>query len=75
MDIVYVYQRKRKEFGRHPYFQDRPAEVIVDLAPDESLREQFVEPEKCNASVLNTKEFSEHEVFFLLPFLILIPIF
>lgn len=62
MDIVYVYQRKRREFGRHCHFADRGAEVIVDVSPDETLREQYVSREVVETGVQHTKEFSEHEV-------------
>ena len=64
MDIVYVYQRKRKDFGRHCYFSDRSAEVIVDITPDDSLRSQYVLKDITETGVQNTKEFSEHEVSF-----------
>ncbi len=33
MEIVYVYQRKRKDFGRQCLFADRPAEIIADIQP------------------------------------------
>ena len=56
------FQRKRREFGRHPHLQDRPAEVIVDVAPDDSLREQFIERDVAETAIQNTKDFSEHEV-------------
>lgn len=62
MDIVYVYQRKRKDFGRHCYFSDRSAEVIVDISPDESLREQYVLKDFSEMGIQQTREFSEHEV-------------
>jgi hypothetical protein len=71
MDIVYVYQRKRKEFGRHCHFSDRPAEVIVDVSPDETLREQFIEKDVCEIGNQNTKDFSEHEVLHSLALLVL----
>ena len=33
MEIQYVYQKKRSEFGRHAMFSDRPAELHVDIPP------------------------------------------
>ena len=36
MEIVYVYQKKRKEFGRQCNFADRHAEIIADIPPDVS---------------------------------------
>lgn len=62
MDIVYVYQRKRRDFGRHGYFSDRNAELLADITPDESQKEMYIERDAAEASVQNTKEFSEHEV-------------
>ena len=62
MEIVHVYQRKRREFGRQCLFSDRPAQLIVDLFPDETLRDQFLVRDPAEASIQNAKEFSEHEV-------------
>lgn len=62
MDIVYVYQRKRREFGRRPHFGDRQAEVIVDIQRDDSLRQQFIDRDACELATQNTRDFSEHEV-------------
>eukprot|EP01051_Picozoa_sp_SAG22_P019035 SAG22_NODE_3388_length_1740_cov_1.008531_1_plen_93_part_10 len=38
MEIVYVYQKIRSEFGRHCDFKDRPAQQEVDVPPNEEVR-------------------------------------
>lgn len=62
MEIVHVYQKKRREFGRQCNFSDRHARLIVDINPDESLRDDYIVQNPVNMSVQNTFEFSEHEV-------------
>lgn len=43
MEIVYVYQKQRKEFGKQVTFRDRLAELILDIPSDPSLAKNFVE--------------------------------
>ena len=44
MEIVYVYTKKRKEFGRHTgHFADRDARVEIEIAPNEELKDQYME--------------------------------
>jgi dynein intermediate chain 2 len=43
MEIVYVYQKKRKEFGKQANFRDRLAELVMDIPSDPSLAKNFVE--------------------------------
>ncbi len=62
MEIVYVYQRKRRDFGRQCLFADRPAEIIADVQPDPKLRDQYVAKNPVEAGVQTAKEYSEHEV-------------
>eukprot|EP00762_Andalucia_godoyi_P000256 ANDGO_03198.mRNA.1 Dynein intermediate chain 3 len=42
MEIVYVYQKARRDFGRHGEFQDLDAEVICDIAPDAATAESYL---------------------------------
>ena len=62
MEIVYVYQKKRREFGRQCLFADRPAEIIADIQPDPKMREQYVARNPVEFGVQTSKEYSEHEV-------------
>ncbi|XP_072022237.1 dynein intermediate chain 3, ciliary-like [Amphiura filiformis] len=62
MEIVYVYTKKRNEFGRQCNFSDRPAELHVDILPDESLTQNFVEKNPVDRGIQCVQEMSEHEV-------------
>ena len=62
MEIVYVYTKKRSEFGRQCNFSDRPAELHVDILPDESLTQNFVEKNPVDRGIQCVQEMSEHEV-------------
>ncbi|XP_077979929.1 dynein intermediate chain 3, ciliary-like [Glandiceps talaboti] len=62
MEIVYVYTKKRNEFGRQCNFSDRQAELHVDILPDESLSANFVEKNPVDTGIQCVQEMSEHEV-------------
>uniref|UniRef100_A0A6Q2XUY2 Dynein, axonemal, intermediate chain 2b n=2 Tax=Esox lucius TaxID=8010 RepID=A0A6Q2XUY2_ESOLU len=62
MEIVYVYTKKRNEFGRQCNFSDRSAELHVDILPDPSLAVNFIERDPCDVPIQCTQEMSEHEV-------------
>ncbi|WAQ97162.1 DYI3-like protein [Mya arenaria] len=62
MEIVYVYTKKRAEFGRQCNFTDRSAELHVDIVPDPSLAENFVERNPVDSGIQCVQEMSEHEV-------------
>ncbi|XP_060700806.1 dynein axonemal intermediate chain 2 [Hemiscyllium ocellatum] len=62
MEIVYVYTKIRSEFGRQCNFSDRPAELHVDIVPDPSLAENFIEKNPVDVFVQVSKDMSEHEV-------------
>ena len=62
MEIVYVYTKKRSEFGRQCNFSDRPAELHFDVAPDEKLLTEYIERNPCNVGIQCVAEMSEHEV-------------
>jgi dynein intermediate chain 2 len=51
MEIVYVYQKKRKEFGRQANFQDRLAELMISIPPDPTCAKNFVERNPSNVEV------------------------
>eukprot|EP00794_Sanderia_malayensis_P009172 gene9172-10145_t len=62
MEIVYVYTKKRSDFGRQCNFSDRPAELHFDVGPDEKLMHDYVERNPCNVGIQCVAEMSEHEV-------------
>ncbi|XP_030631557.1 dynein intermediate chain 3, ciliary, partial [Chanos chanos] len=62
MEIVFVYTKKRSEFGKQCNFSDRSAELHVDILPDPSLTANFVERDPCDVPIQCTQEMSEHEV-------------
>ncbi|KAM4691857.1 dynein axonemal intermediate chain 2 [Rhinophrynus dorsalis] len=62
MEIVYVYTRKRSEFGRQCNFSDRPAELHVDILPDPTQALNFIERNPCDTAIQCTHDMSEHEV-------------
>ncbi|KAJ7373545.1 Dynein intermediate chain 2, axonemal [Desmophyllum pertusum] len=62
MEIVYVYTKKRNEFGRQCNFSDRQAELHVDIAPDDKLLQDYIEKNPCDTGIQCVQEMSEHEV-------------
>ncbi|XP_042658458.1 dynein axonemal intermediate chain 2 isoform X3 [Tyto alba] len=62
MEIMYVYTRKRSEFGRPCSFSDRPAKLIVDIPPDPSMASGFILRNPVDSSVQHTSDMSAHEV-------------
>uniref|UniRef100_A0A8C9SCC7 Dynein axonemal intermediate chain 2 n=1 Tax=Scleropages formosus TaxID=113540 RepID=A0A8C9SCC7_SCLFO len=62
MEIVYVYVKKRSEFGRPCYFSDRPAELHADLLPDAALAATFLARDPCDVGAQCAPDVSEHEV-------------
>ncbi|NXN64467.1 DNAI2 protein, partial [Himantopus himantopus] len=61
MEIIYVYTRKRSEFGRPCSFSDRPAKINVDIPPDPSMASGFVLRNPVDSYVQHTSDMSEHE--------------
>jgi dynein intermediate chain 2 len=43
MEIVHVYQKKRREFGKQANFRDRLAELIMNIPSEPSLAKNFTE--------------------------------
>ncbi|XP_032067934.1 dynein intermediate chain 2, axonemal [Thamnophis elegans] len=62
MEIVYVYLKKRSEFGRQCSFSDRAAEISVDIQPDPALATNFIEKDPIDTGVQCAGDMSEHEV-------------
>ena len=42
MEIVYVYQKFRKDFGAQPLFQEKPAELTTDIATDSNYKKKYL---------------------------------
>ncbi|TPX42236.1 hypothetical protein SeMB42_g02765 [Synchytrium endobioticum] len=63
MDIVLVYQRKRKDFGRQPQFRDILAtELSVHIPPDPTLDKNYIVRNPTSTEVQCAPDKSEHEV-------------
>uniref|UniRef100_A0A8D2LQE6 Uncharacterized protein n=1 Tax=Varanus komodoensis TaxID=61221 RepID=A0A8D2LQE6_VARKO len=62
MEIVYVYVKKRSEFGRQCSFSDRMAEINVDIQPNPMLAMNFIEKDPIDKGVQCASDMSEHEV-------------
>ncbi|KAI9187997.1 hypothetical protein H9P43_002388 [Blastocladiella emersonii ATCC 22665] len=62
MEIVYVYQKKRREFGRQPLLGDRPPDLTVHIAPDAAAADAVVERNPITVEMQAAPEMSEHEV-------------
>lgn len=64
MEIVYVYQKSRREFGRSTaHFADRPAELLDEFAPDPSIKDtQYELRNPTHLDVQAIPEMSEHDV-------------
>ncbi|TEA30801.1 hypothetical protein DBR06_SOUSAS4110272, partial [Sousa chinensis] len=61
MEIVYVYVKKRSEFGKHCNFSDRQAELNIDIPPNPELAKQFVERNPVDTGIQCSISMSEHE--------------
>ena len=51
MEIVYVYQKKRNEFGRQANFREKLAELTLSIPPDPSLAKNFVEKNPSHSEI------------------------
>lgn len=61
MEIVYVYQRKRSEFGKQTTFSDKPAEITCDIEADPNGMKNFIERNPCHIESQACPEKSEHD--------------
>ncbi|OAF66392.1 hypothetical protein A3Q56_05874, partial [Intoshia linei] len=61
MEIVHVYTKKRSEFGRQCIFNDRPAEINCDIAPNHALLGNLVGKNPIDRQIQNVQEMAEHE--------------
>ncbi|XP_067145077.1 dynein intermediate chain 3, ciliary-like [Centruroides vittatus] len=51
MNINYIYTKKRRQFGRPCNFTDHGPDILVDIKPDVSLRDNFVQASRINREV------------------------
>uniref|UniRef100_A0A8C9DVW0 Dynein axonemal intermediate chain 2 n=1 Tax=Prolemur simus TaxID=1328070 RepID=A0A8C9DVW0_PROSS len=61
MEIVYVYVKKRSEFGKQCNFSDHQAELNIDIPPSPELAKQFVERNPVDTGIQCSVSMSEHE--------------
>ncbi|XP_039085684.1 dynein intermediate chain 2, axonemal isoform X2 [Hyaena hyaena] len=61
MEIVYVYVKRRSEFGKQCNFSDRQAELNINILPNPELAEQFVERNPVDTGTQCSTSMSEHE--------------
>ena len=62
MEIVYVYVKKRSEFGKQCNFTDRQAELNIDISPNPELSALYVERNPVDTGIQCSASMSEHEV-------------
>lgn len=62
MDIVFVYPRLRKDFGRAPKFQDVSPDILSESLPNPEMLGEYVERNPTDVAIQCIPEYSEHEV-------------
>ncbi|KAL3314149.1 Dynein intermediate chain 2, axonemal [Cichlidogyrus casuarinus] len=62
MEIVYVYTKKRSEFGKQCMFSDKNSELIVDIQPNPEYLNDYIEKNPIHRGIQISQEMSEHEV-------------
>ena len=65
MEIVYVYQKKRSEFGRQALLSDRVGEISFSIPPDPAYMKNYTERNPTHTEVQATPDKSEHEVYLM----------
>lgn len=63
MEIVYVYTKKRSDFGRQACFSDVPPFPCIDYQPEPALRNDYIYKDPVDIAIQNVSTMSEHEVF------------
>lgn len=57
-----MYTKKRSEFGRQPLLSDSPAQIHINIEPDDSLQDNFIEKDPVDMAIQYAPEMTEHEV-------------
>ncbi|XP_066092984.1 dynein axonemal intermediate chain 2 isoform X1 [Saccopteryx bilineata] len=61
MEIVYVYVKKRSEFGKQCNFSDCLADLNIDIPPNPELAQQYMERNPVDVGIQCSTSMSEHE--------------
>ena len=48
MEIVYVFTKRRRDYGRHCNFSESPGELLHNVLPDDGVAEEYVEKNPCS---------------------------
>ena len=62
MDIMYVYTKRRNQFGRQVYLADKGPELLCDILPNPELVELFIDRDTLDRPIQAAPDLSEHEV-------------
>jgi hypothetical protein len=62
MEIVFVYPRLRRDFGRAPKFQDIAPDILSESLPNPEMLGEYVERNPTDVGIQCIPEYSEHEV-------------
>ena len=62
MEIVYVYQKQRKDFGKQALLSDKLATVNLDISPDPAYMKNYTERNPTHTEAQCCPDKSEHEV-------------
>eukprot|EP01006_Ploeotia_vitrea_P024733 TRINITY_DN57536_c0_g1_i1.p1 TRINITY_DN57536_c0_g1~~TRINITY_DN57536_c0_g1_i1.p1 ORF type:complete len:596 (-),score=63.12 TRINITY_DN57536_c0_g1_i1:221-2008(-) len=60
-EIVYMYQKVRREFGRHPEFQDSEPEILVDMPSHPKIQEEYTTQDPYETEIQCAPELSESQ--------------
>ena len=66
----YLYQKKRKEFGRHGQFGDSDVKITGFLAPDPTQMDNFIPRDPNRVILSNIPKLSTHSVSFFRGFIL-----
>lgn len=58
----YPYQKKRKEFGRHPQFEDTDIKIVGSLMPNQEQKNYYILKDPNKLILDNIPQLSEHRV-------------
>jgi len=62
MTDVYEYSKARKNFGRHPQFEDSMTKMVCEQMPDSSVSEAYLLRDPNKISLDNIPVHSQHGV-------------
>lgn len=62
MEVQYVYQKKRSEFGRQCLFSDKGPELIDNFPPDKNVLREYLLRDPVNRFQQGAPQFAAHEL-------------